>query len=49
MVDDFEDRITNGVYISGRGHLQVQKLIYRDIETGEVKSLEYDKKFVWII
>ena len=43
MVDDFEDRITNGAYISGRGHLQVQKLVYKDVETGEVKTLEYDK------
>lgn len=43
MVDDFTERIVNGAYISGRGHLQVQKLVYKDIETGEAKTLEYDK------
>ena len=43
MVDDFAERIVNGAYISGRGHLQVQKLVYKDVETGEVKTLEYDK------
>ena len=43
MVDDFAERIVNGAYVSGRGHLQVQKLVYKDVETGEVKTLEYDK------
>lgn len=43
MVDDFAERIVNGALISGRGHLQVQKLVYKDVETGEVKTLEYDK------
>ena len=43
MVEDFGDKIVNGAYVSGRGHLQVQKLVYKDVETGEVKTLEYDK------
>ena len=43
MVEDFGEKITNGAYVSGRGHLQVQKLVYKDVETGEVKTLEYDK------
>ena len=43
MVEDFGEKITNGAYVSGRGHLQVQKLAYKDVETGEVKTLEYDK------
>ena len=43
MVEDFGDKIINGAYVSGRGHLQVQKLVYKDVETGEVKTLEYDK------
>ena len=49
MVEDFRERIVNGAYISGRGHLQVQKLVYKDVETGEIKTLEYDKTaFDWI-
>ena len=43
MVEDFGEKIINGAYVSGRGHLQVQKLVYKDVETGEVKTLEYDK------
>jgi len=43
MVEDFREKIINGAYVSGRGHLQTQKLVYKDVETGEVKTLEYDK------
>ena len=43
MVEDFGDKIVNGAYISGRGHLQVQKLVYKDVASDEVKTLEYDK------
>ena len=43
LADEFESKIKNGVYIRGRGHLQVNKLTYKDIETGEIKTMEYDK------
>lgn len=49
LADEFEGKIKNGAYIRGRGHLQVNKLTYKDIETGEVKTMEYDKPcYDWI-
>ena len=45
----FEDKIKNGVFVSGRGHLQSQKLTYKDIETGEIKTLDFDKcSYDWL-
>ena len=43
LVDEMGDKIKNGVYVSGRGHLQNQKLTYKDIESGEIKTMDFDK------
>ena len=43
LANALEGKLKNGVFVSGRGHLQSQKLTYKDIETGEVKTLDFDK------
>jgi single-stranded DNA-binding protein len=43
LAEEMESKIVNGAYVSGRGHLQSQKLSYKDIESGEIKTLDFDK------